>query len=99
MLLSDNFKLTTDLLESNIKHQMGLGNVVKGFIFCNPCNPLGVVYPMELTLALMEICRKYKVHFISDEIYALSVYGKDQTFDSVLSIPIEKVWTAYYLLI
>jgi len=46
---------------------------------------------MELTLSLMEVCRKYKVHFISDEIYGLSVFDQSVQFESVLSIPRERL--------
>ena len=85
------FTLTPELLETEILTQHQLGKCVKGFIFCNPNNPLGVVYSMELTLSLMEVCRKYQVHFISDEIYGLSVHDQSVQFESVLSIPKEKV--------
>ena len=85
------FTLTPELLETEIMTQQQLGKCVKGFIFCNPNNPLGVVYSMELTLSLMEVCRKYQVHFISDEIYALSVFDPSVKFESILSIPKEQV--------
>ena len=81
------FELTPQLLEDQILKQIQLGKKVKGFIFCNPNNPLGVVYSKELTISLMKVCRKYKVHFISDEIYALSVFDPSAKFHSILSIP------------
>ena len=85
------FELTPELLEEEILNQHKLGKCVKGFIFCNPNNPLGVVYSKELTLNLMEVCNKHKIHFISDEIYGLSVYDPAVKFESVLSIPREQV--------
>ena len=85
------FELTPQLLEGQILKQTQLGKKVKGFIFCNPNNPLGVVYSKELTISLMKVCRKYKVHFISDEIYALSVFDQSAKFQSILSIPKEEV--------
>ena len=85
------FTLTPELLEEEILTQHQLVKSVKGFIFCNPNNPLGVVYPKTLTLGLMEICKKYKVHFISDEIYGLSVFVPSVSFESVLSITKEQV--------
>ena len=84
---SDNFLLTAQKLEETILKQMKLGNSVKGFLFCNPSNPLGEVYPIDLTQELMKVCAQYKIHFISDEVYALSVYDKDTTFKSILSLP------------
>ena len=38
---SDNFLLTAQKLEEAILKQKKLGNSVKGFLFCNPSNPLG----------------------------------------------------------
>jgi hypothetical protein len=40
-----------------------------------------------LVLELLEVCSKYSVHFISDEVYALSVYDNTITqFESVLNL-------------
>ena len=85
------FELTPQLLEEEILKQAQLGRRVKGFIFCNPHNPLGVVYSKVMAIRLMEVCKKYKVHFISDEIYALSVFDRSVKFESILSIPKEEV--------
>jgi hypothetical protein len=50
---------------------------------------LGRCYPRETLEGLMRFCNRHKIHLISDEIYALSVYNSDEThisFTSVLSI-------------
>jgi len=91
MPLENGFELTAQLLEAAIVRQKNEGGNVKGFLYCNPNNPLGVVYPRQLTLDLMEVCKEHKVHFISDEIYALSVFDSSATFSSVLSLPVEKI--------
>merc|ERR1712106_526910 len=57
---TSRFTLTPELLEEEILAQHQFGKRVKGFIFCNPNNPLGVVYSKKLTLSLMEVCRKYQ---------------------------------------
>ena len=91
---SSSFVLTSELLEKAILEQQELGRKVRGFIFCNPNNPLGAVYSWDLTRSLMAVCAKHEVHFIADEIYALSVYGKMEgrtDFKSVLSIPEDEV--------
>ena len=49
---SSKFELTPQLLENQILKQIQLGKKVKGFIFCNPNNPLGVVYSKELAISL-----------------------------------------------
>ena len=61
MHLEEGFVLTPQLLESEILRQKGEGGNVKGFLFCNPNNPLGVVYPRQLAIDLMEVCKRHKV--------------------------------------
>ncbi|KAE8167720.1 pyridoxal phosphate-dependent transferase [Aspergillus tamarii] len=59
------------------------GVVVRGLILCNPHNPLGRCYPEETIKELMRLCQCYRMHFISDEIYALSTWeNKVETWDS-----------------
>lgn len=50
------------------------GQRISGLVLCNPHNPLGRCYPREVIARLMRLCQKYKMHLISDEIYALSVW-------------------------
>lgn len=51
---------------------------------------LGRCYPPEALKVYMLLCNKYKIHLISDEIYALSVFDsgdpKAVPFTSVLAI-------------
>lgn len=58
-------------------------------MLCNPHNPLGKCYPRDTIIALMKFCDKYKIHLLSDEIYAGSVYDVPDKhavkFTSVLS--------------
>lgn len=74
---------------------------VRALMLCNPHNPLGRCYPKETIVALMELCNKYKVHLLSDEIYAASVYDvpdKDAIeFTSVLSFDSSKYISDDYL--
>ena len=88
------FSLSGELLEAAITAQGKIGKKVRAFLYCNPNNPLGEVYSRELTLELMEVCAKYKIHFISDEIYALSHFAQDREenpFQSVLSFRKDEV--------
>ena len=63
MHLGEGFELSPQLLEAEIVRQKRNGGKVKGFIYCNPNNPLGVVYPRRLTIALMEVCKKHQVFY------------------------------------
>lgn len=69
------------------------GQRVAGLVLSHPHNPLGRCYPRSVLISLMKLCEKYKVHFISDEIYALSVWENKidahpppVPFESALSI-------------
>ena len=79
--------MTAPKLEELIKKLIDNGHSVKGFLFCNPSNPLGEVYSLELALELMKVCAKFQMHFLSDEVYAMSVYDTQTKFKSILSIP------------
>ncbi|GFF80397.1 probable inactive 1-aminocyclopropane-1-carboxylate synthase-like protein 2 [Aspergillus lentulus] len=48
---------------------------IRGVIVCNPHNPLGQLYPTVWLEALLQFCETHNIHFISDEIYALSSFG------------------------
>ncbi|KAF7169104.1 hypothetical protein CNMCM5623_001912 [Aspergillus felis] len=62
------------------------GVTIRALMICNPHNPLGRCYPRETLEALLRFCQKYRIHLISDEIYALSVYGDDGSTDGFVSI-------------
>ncbi|KAI9835737.1 MAG: hypothetical protein M1819_001915 [Sarea resinae] len=50
------------------------GVSIRALLICNPHNPLGQCYPRESLIAFMELCNKYQIHLLVDEIYALSVF-------------------------
>ncbi|KAG4254701.1 hypothetical protein BFJ72_g15139 [Fusarium proliferatum] len=67
------------------------GLKVSGLIISHPHNPLGRCYPREVLIGLMKLCEKYGAHFISDEIYALSVW--DNTVEYPAPTPFESSLT------
>ncbi|KAK7178676.1 hypothetical protein PSPO01_15284 [Paraphaeosphaeria sporulosa] len=48
---------------------------IRGILFCNPHNPSGHISRPEVTDALLQYCEEEDLHFISDEVYALSTFG------------------------
>ncbi|KAK5988155.1 Aminotransferase verI [Cladobotryum mycophilum] len=48
---------------------------VRGILFCNPHNPYGHICPAEVLDGLLKYCEEANLHFVSDEIYALSAFG------------------------
>ncbi len=50
------------------------------FILCNPHNPLGIVWTAEELRRMGELCEKYRVPMVSDEIHSdLIFHGKKHT--------------------
>ena len=63
------YSIDFDDFESKIKE-----NKVKLFILCNPHNPVGRVWKQEELIQMGEICLKYQVTVLSDEIHADFIY-------------------------
>ncbi|GAB4823287.1 hypothetical protein N2152v2_010333 [Parachlorella kessleri] len=63
------------------------GITVKALLVTNPNNPLGIIYSDDTVKAMLAWCLEHKVHYVSDEIYALSVYKPGpQPFVSALTL-------------
>lgn len=84
--------------EALLAFQQSSGKKVKALMLCHPHNPLGRCYPRDTLIELMRLCQKYRIHFISDEIYALSVWENTidthpppVAFESALSIKTEGI--------
>lgn len=58
-------------LENKIKNEN-----VKLYILCNPHNPVGRVWKKEELIKINDICKKYNVFVLSDEIHADFIYKK-----------------------
>lgn len=79
--------------EETILEAQARGDRVAALVLCNPHNPLGRCYAKEIIVELMKLCQRYKIHLLSDEIYALSIFKNTvdsspppAPFESVLSI-------------
>jgi aspartate/methionine/tyrosine aminotransferase len=64
------------------------GQKIAGLLLCNPHNPLGRCYPRETLINILRLCQRHRIHLISDEIYALSVWSND-TGDETAMAPFE----------
>ncbi|KAF2122846.1 1-aminocyclopropane-1-carboxylate synthase 7 [Lophiotrema nucula] len=69
---------------------------VKALMITNPHNPLALCYARSVIEDCLRFCREKNLHFISDEVYALSTFKNPDIrdpvpFSSVLSLDLEKV--------
>jgi aspartate/methionine/tyrosine aminotransferase len=59
-------------------------------LLSHPQNPLGICYPPHVIQECIDWCRDNEIHLVSDEIYAGSVYRKEQAgFISALKLATE----------
>ena len=61
---NDNYLINYQDVEEKFKTEN-----VKALIFCNPHNPMGLIWEKEEIKKLSDLCKKYGVIFISDEIH------------------------------
>ncbi|KAF2795571.1 1-aminocyclopropane-1-carboxylate synthase [Melanomma pulvis-pyrius CBS 109.77] len=92
--LSDNF--TEKLISALEKTRAEAECPIKALMVTNPHNPLGVSYPSEILEMCLQFCKKYSIHFISDEVYALSVFESSdlpmpKPFVSALSLDLDRI--------
>lgn len=86
--------LSTSLLLKNNNYYLDFKDfeekckISKIFLFCNPHNPTGKVWSYDEIKKIIDICKKYNVFIISDEIHMDIVYSGVHT-------PILKVDTDY----
>ncbi|OEL37302.1 1-aminocyclopropane-1-carboxylate synthase [Dichanthelium oligosanthes] len=73
---SNGFALTREALVSAYDGARSQGIRVKGILITNPSNPLGTIMGRATLAMLAEFATERRVHLISDEIYAGSVFAK-----------------------
>ncbi|OEJ14990.1 beta-cystathionase [Brachyspira hampsonii] len=74
--------LSSSLIKTESKYEIDFEDfekkcrVSKIFLFCSPHNPVGRVWDIDELKKLVNICKKYNVYIISDEIHMDIVYNK-----------------------
>lgn len=76
--------------ENAVLEAQAKGQRVAALMLCHPHNPLGRCYSRDVLIGLMRLCEKYKVHLVSDEIYALSTFH-NQVDNAPPSVPFESI--------
>jgi aspartate/methionine/tyrosine aminotransferase len=77
-----------DAYEQAVSKAEASGQKIAGLLLCNPHNPLGRCYPKETLIGLLRLCQRHRIHLISDEIYALSVWS-NETGENPAGAPFE----------
>ncbi|KAH7174936.1 1-aminocyclopropane-1-carboxylate synthase [Fusarium flagelliforme] len=69
-----NQGMTKKALDNALKRARAQGIEPRAVLISNPHNPLGRSYPVETIKEFIGFCNENDLHFISDEIYAKSVF-------------------------
>ncbi|KAL7566484.1 hypothetical protein ACA910_000957 [Epithemia clementina (nom. ined.)] len=78
---------TAAALTAAYNEALHAGHVPRILLLSHPHNPLGICYPKHVIEECIEWCRSNKVHLVSDEIYAGSVYNDSNSgFHSTLQV-------------
>lgn len=69
---------------------------IRALMITNPHNPLAVCYPKTVLIDCLRFCAEHDLHFISDEVYALTSFASPDLpnptpFTSVLSLDLDAV--------
>jgi len=69
---------------------------IRALMITNPHNPLGLCYPKTMLEECLRFCKKHHIHFISDEVYALTNFENPDIlhpapFVSVLSLDPDQI--------
>lgn len=77
----ENFKLTAEKLEKAINSN------TKGFLFCSPSNPTGLMYTKEELKALADVLRKHpRIVIISDDMYNKLTFDGSELAPHILHV-------------
>lgn len=71
------------------------GTRIRAILLANPHNPLGRPYDREALIGYLQLCSKYNIHLISDEVYVKSIFPSNDIphpppFLSILSIDVKE---------
>jgi 1-aminocyclopropane-1-carboxylate synthase len=66
------------------------GRAIKGLLVTNPDNPTGTSYSRQHLQEMLQWCLDNNVHYISDEVYANSMFG-DDPFCSIAAVAADGV--------
>lgn len=73
--------LTLELLPALDEAIKNTHRPVRALVLTNPHNLFGQCYPLNVIEACLQFCERHDIHFISDEVYALSNFASIDSHD------------------
>eukprot|EP00933_Yihiella_yeosuensis_P022944 TRINITY_DN17953_c0_g1_i1.p1 TRINITY_DN17953_c0_g1~~TRINITY_DN17953_c0_g1_i1.p1 ORF type:complete len:539 (-),score=122.36 TRINITY_DN17953_c0_g1_i1:109-1725(-) len=78
-----------NVIEAQIKKYQAKGGRVRGIAVINPGNPTGNVMTREDIKAVVELCHKYNLVILADEVYQDNIFRDDRQFISFREVVLE----------
>jgi len=78
-------------LDAAVEEARGRGITVRSLLVTNPSNPLGTILSNGTVQAMVGWAMEHGIHYIADEIYALSIHEPGVTFKSAMCILYEEL--------
>ncbi len=72
----NNFKPDLEIMESKITSK------TKALLINSPSNPTGAVFSEKIIRGIYNLCEKYDLYLISDEVYSRMIYDENESFFS-----------------
>lgn len=83
---SNSFRANADIFEAAWKAAGGAESRIRAVLLSSPGNPSGEVIKRDALEEIIAWARRRGIHVISDEVYALSVFGKGGEFVSAFDV-------------
>jgi aspartate/methionine/tyrosine aminotransferase len=80
-----NFRFSVEIFKRGYNDAINKGLRPRGIIIINPSNPLGDIYDEETIEPVLKFAAEKELHVIIDEIYSLSLFENQKSFQSVLN--------------
>ena len=83
MLASLELTLTEALLPKLEEAYANASRPIKALLLTNPHNPLSQCYPRSVLEDCIRFCKRRNIHYISDEVYALTSFRCEELPDPI----------------
>ncbi|CAI9116022.1 OLC1v1017066C1 [Oldenlandia corymbosa var. corymbosa] len=99
---SNGFRITNSAIENAYEEALNLNLKVKGIFITNPSNPLGTTMNQKEFNILIRFAMLKKLHIVSDEIYAGTVFHPKKFISIIQAIKTLKlensdIWTRFHI--
>ncbi len=83
------WEIDLDHLEMILKNYHDAPMIIRGIVVNNPSNPTGSVFSKSHLIDIVQLCRRYRLPIVADEVYGNLVFGEN-VFHPVAKVAAEQ---------